>query len=614
MVEGVRTEQRDQLENGVVPLSKLINWTLNAEEASQTARGNAERDRDYYDNKQLTTEEVEELRKRGQPPIVINRIKRKIDFLDGLEKQQRTDPKAYPRNPGMDEESAEAATDSIRFVIENNNFDVIRSDVWQNMLIEGFGGAEVGVERKRNGVEIFIKFWAWDRLGFDPHSTKPDFSDARYVYTLTWMDLDEAKAKWPHAADVLDATMNSEASSHGETYDDKPRFWTDSSRKRVRIVQMYYRFADEWRWTIFSKGGVIRGGDVPYQDDEGSSFNPMTLASAYVDRENNRYGVVREMIDPQDEINKRRSKTLHQFTQRQTIGEEGAVLDIRKAKQELAKPDGHVEVTPGKRFEIAPNVDHSTGQMALLQEAKNEIDLMGPNASMTGKSEKGAESGRAIIAQQQGGFIEIATLLDRLRQWNKQIYRKVWYLIKQYWTEARWVRVTENPENIRFVGLNQPMTVLEQLQGELTAMGIPPGEISQEIAALQNDPRGQTVAGIRNNVAEMDVDIILEDAPDMVTIQQEQFDQLVGLAQAGITFPPEVDIQASQLRNKDHLIEILRGGGDQPDESANLARGIAIERAVAETDKIKAETAKSAAEANKKQAETLVMAREQGAI
>ena len=42
---------------------------------------------------------VAELKKRGQPEIVINRIKRKIDILLGAETQTRTDPKSLPRTP-----------------------------------------------------------------------------------------------------------------------------------------------------------------------------------------------------------------------------------------------------------------------------------------------------------------------------------------------------------------------------------------------------------------------------------------------------------------------------------------------------------------------------------
>ena len=131
----------DELE---LDLADLNNKFLSAEESTQQARELQERDRDYYDGKQLSAKEIEVLNKRGQPPIVINRIKPKVDTLEGLEKQQRTDPKAYPRNP-EDEESAEVATDALRYVADNVYLDAERALVWKDSLIEGIGMIQVTI-------------------------------------------------------------------------------------------------------------------------------------------------------------------------------------------------------------------------------------------------------------------------------------------------------------------------------------------------------------------------------------------------------------------------------------------------------------------------------------
>ena len=44
-----------------LPLETLVQWFEDAEESSNTARAASERDRDYYDNKQLTAAELAEL-------------------------------------------------------------------------------------------------------------------------------------------------------------------------------------------------------------------------------------------------------------------------------------------------------------------------------------------------------------------------------------------------------------------------------------------------------------------------------------------------------------------------------------------------------------------------
>lgn len=58
-----------------------------------------------------------------------------------------------------------------------------------------------------------------------------------------------------------------------------------------------------------------------------------------------------------------------------------------------------------------------------------------------------------------------------------------------------------------------------------------------------------------NGTAEMDVDIIIDEAPDTITLQSEQWLQLTELAKNGIPIKPETLIKASSLRNKDELVE-----------------------------------------------------------
>ena len=61
------------------------------------------------------------------------------------------------------------------------------------------------------------------------------------------------------------------------------------------------------------------------------------------------------------------------------------------------------------------------------------------------------------------------------------------------------------------------------------------------------------------------MDIVLEDGPDSVTIQAEQYQQLVDLKKADPSIPTSVVIEASQLRNKDKLLEMMKQGGVPPE-------------------------------------------------
>lgn len=587
------------------PVDTLVQWFEDAEEATEEARGKSEQARDYYDGKQLTSKELETLRKRGQPDIVINRIQPKINYLIGYEASNRTDPKGVPRTPN-DEEAAGAATDGLRFVKDKTDIDQAFSGVWENMLIEGSGGLElVVVPGAKEGAdpEIEVVKWDWDRLFYDPHSRKADFSDARYLGGVVWMDRKEAERKWPQAAEIIAKTFDT--SSDSKTYDDRPSYmqWTQRrGRERVRICQMYHKEDGQWVYCVFTKGGKLDSYAVPFQDQDGRSWCPLIMQSAFVDRMNRRYGLVHCMIGVQDEINKRRSKSLHRITMRQIRAEKGAVDDVGMAKQEMAKPDAFLETNPGFAFEVLDNTAQFQGEINLLQHAQQEIELMGPNAALLGK-DANAPSGRAIAMNQNSGQTEIGVLVDRLMWLKKRTYQRIWDLIRQYKKAEWWVRVTDSEDNVKFVGFNRPVTMAEEIQKRAAQNGMPPEMIQAKMAELQADPMAaqqlQMPIRTENIPSEMYMDITIEQMPSVANIQQEQFDMLTKLAQT-MPIPPKLIIKASSFRNKKELLQELEG--PPPDPVAAEAQKIQMEQVIkkteAEIEKLRAEAAKIATEAD----------------
>lgn len=85
----------------------------------------------------------------------------------------------------------------------------------------------------------------------------------------------------------------------------------DAKRKRVRVACLYWKDPDGgWNYTYFCGGGILEEGASKYLDAQGETDCPIIAASAYVTRENERYGSVRDMISPQSEMNFRRSMAL----------------------------------------------------------------------------------------------------------------------------------------------------------------------------------------------------------------------------------------------------------------------------------------------------------------
>ena len=112
--------------------------------------------------------------------------------------------------------------------------------------------------------------------------------------------------------------------------------------------------------------------------------------------------------------------------------------------------------------------------------------------------------------------------------------------------------------------------------------------------------------GKRNDVTAIDVDIIIDEMPDVVTLQDEQFQNLVTLAQAGVIFPPDVYLDASNLRNKKALKEKLTGGEDpQAQAAAKAAAEMQQRAALAEISKTEAEAEKAKQDAAQTQIENM---------
>jgi len=611
-------------------LATRIEWFDDWEQQTRSARKLAIRDREYYDCIQWTREEIDTLRERGQPVITKNRIAKKINFILGEEIKKRIDPAGRPRTPAH-EDAARSATDALRYVKDAQKFDQARSAVLKDMLIEGYGGA---IKQINEDGDPELTHVHWDRLGYDPKSRAPDFSDAKYVFIVNWFDLDDAIAEYPDAAeDIEEAVNGAPVVSYDDTTEDVPRLWLDGRRKRVKIVEMYSRVGGNWFRFDFTKGHDLRPpAPTGYLNEKRTKHvRPLLMASCYVDRNGMRYGVVRNLISSQDEVNKRTSKALHLLSVRQVIAERDAVLDPQKFQAELAKPDGYAETEPGaltdRRVQTKETGDLAQGQVILLQEAKQDIDTIGPSSSQLAQGPATATSGREFIARQQAGSQEIGPVFDSLREWDHAVFLLDWLCIRQTWTEEKWLRVTDDLElsGYRFTALNRRMTRAQRLQEILnkqppppmdkamgiaagvmapmimaqaqyqlqqlqqqaqqaaqqatqaTQMGAAPPELAQQaqqqLAALGQP---QTLVGIimrnplmseeitANQVEQMLIDIVIDEAPETAVIQQEEFEKLAEITPTIVQGRPDMAplmakllIRSSQLRDKREMLQEL---------------------------------------------------------
>lgn len=572
--------------------TRLVEMFEASEQASLTARENAERDVDYFDNKQWEEKDAKTLADRGQAAVVKNKIRMKVKYLQGLEQQQRTDPRALPKTPKHDFD-ANDCTDALRFVVRANRYDQSRSKTWWDLAVPGWGGYGITVEFKppMANPRVVVRRTRWDRMFWDPFSSEINFSDANYLGEVLWMDRDDATRKYGEAAaKVFDETVAT--SQVGGTYDDKPKDTTWVSydkRYRVRVVKMYYIGDDgQWQFCEFTKGGYLKAGVSPWLDDDGNPEHEYAWRSAYVDRDNNRYGDIRDLIDTQDQINKLASKIQHLGSVRQTFSNNRSLgdqttLDRRK---ELAKPDGNVDIGEGKfgeDFGIIPTGDQGKVMMELLNLNLMDMEEQGANASMQGTGGKDA-SGRAILANQAGGALAISPLFDTAKDMDHETYRKVWRRIRQFWKAEEWVRVTDDTNSVRWVGLNTPD--LQPVMDPMTGAPVVDPSTGQPAMQPVIDPMtGQPK--LKNEIAQLDIDIEIDDAPHVGTMQQEEFQELAKLAGTGFPVSPKTLIKASSFRSKVDMLKDIaeqeKAQQGKPDpEQAKIEGQLKLEQAKAQ--------------------------------
>ncbi len=577
-------------------------------DATELGRQQSEKCRDYKDHKQWTAVEIEKLKKRKQAPIVVNRIQPKIDAMKGLIINQRTDPKAYPRTR-KHEQVSYAITDALRFVCDNVDFDGVEEVCAEDYFIEGTCAAIVEIDPKT--LNIKVNRIPWDRYYYDPHSRELDFSDKKWDGIVLWMDLDDAIEIFPDKEEEL-TTMVNMVGSTADTFEDKP-IWIDRDRKRIKICQDYSREKGVWYEVFYTYNMVLSKEVSPYVDEEGEPMNPIVSASAYIDRESTRYGPCLFWLDLQDEINHRRSKALHIMSQRQTAARRGAIQDVERMKRELAKPDGHVEYDGDQQdFQILQTNDMATAQFNLLTEAKQDLDSISVNAQLSGERQQGDLSGRAIQSLQAGGMLEIAPIMSGMQRWRKKVFTHIWYRIKQFWTEERWIRITDDYNTLRWVGLNHKVTLAEILQETAEDEALDPEQRQQAAMQLQmmmqaQDPRLGQYIETRNEVASATVDVILDVMPDTLTIQNEQFQLLAQLAASRPEIPFSAILKLSQIREKDAILEELEAQVEASAQLQQVQTQLEVAEKQADIENKQVDTTKKAAETEQTKLENLVM-------
>lgn len=526
---------------------------------------NAQKDFEFQEGKQWTEAEKKELANRGQPDTVENLIAAKVNRLKGQYKKQKTRIIYRGRNVQTDEPAANILSDLALHIQQQSQYEFEESDCFDDGIVSGVGWLEPYVDFD-DMFEPSIKVRCEDCLNVfpDPYSRKYDLSDAKFIVIAKWVHLDEAIALYPAKKLELNGLYTSSSQSGSLSGVDKLRNenYVDSKNKRVRLVEI------RWKEKVSKKIGIVSNpqegnktidlaqlskkdqklfqslpgakvldkvidkikvavfcGGVILEDvkDLPHDYKSLFMIPYYVYRKKNGepYGVVRGLIDPQTERNKRRSKALHLLLSNKVISSEGSIRDKDEFRAEMAKPDGLPEVRDIDKIKVQDNIELAQTQMQLLSESESSMDKIS-GIPMEPASTGQLRSGIAVARKQANVDVGIMAIFENMRRTRLLLGRHILELIKQYYTEEKAFYVLDDMKKAKSIQLT-----------------------------------GDHIQAIKSSV----YDTIIDEMPDTVNMQDEQF-QAIGQFLQSANLPPQLSmamfpiwIGLSTIRDKDQVIQ-----------------------------------------------------------
>lgn len=630
-----KTVRRDKLDGPDMANlhDQIINYYRRELLRQEEHRREMARDFDFYDGLQLSQEMIDHMEARGQTPLVFNIVANVVNWMLGTERRARTDYKILPRDEEASK-SAERKTQLLKYLSDVNRSQFAVSRAFADAIKGGVGWIEDGVQEEDKGEPIYSRYESWRNMIFDSAATENDLSDGRYIFRVKWTDVDTAIAMFPareaqirrSATTSLALTraldmMGDDAMDMRELEASLRAYSTDvngvSERQRVRLIEAWFRIPVEDKYV---RGGQFSGelydsmsqGHVtdilmgranvvtkvrmrmhvailteedmlfcaksPYRHNE-FPFTPIWCYRR--DRDNLPYGLIRQMRDPQIDINNRASKALHILNTSKVVMDKGAVDDLDLFEEEVSRPDAIIIKNPGKQLEL--NVERGMDQ-AHLDMMSRSIQLI---QSMTGVTDENmgrttnATSGKAIIARQDQGSLATAPIFDNLRLARQVSGEKQLSLIEQYMTEERRFRITNMRGNPIYVRINN-------------------GEADNDIVSTK-------------------ADFIITEDDFSATIRQAQVEELLDLTGKLAATAPEIAVavldlvvEKMDIPNADEIVRRIRQitGMSDPDEDPNNPEPETIARqeqqakeAAFQEEMAMAELAIKKADAQKKSAE-----------
>lgn len=584
----------------------------------------------YYRGDQWDREDLTHLDEVGRPALTINTILPTVNTVLGEQSTRRADIKFKPRRGG-DQEVADTLTKLFMQINDNNKLDWVEQQVFSDgLILDGRGFFDVRMDFSDH-VEGEVRITAKDPLDIliDPDAKDADPKTWNEVFETKWMTLDDIEAMYGKGkANDLQFiaengnsygrdSMEYEDSRFGETEEDiygpmtphgdeyknvrslrvierqykkmsrvtcfvdpdtgdareAPEAWSDAKAKKFAKqygLDLMSKVKKKVRWTVTCDKVVLH--------DDWSPYNDFTIVPffAYF-RRGRPFGMVRNLLSPQEQLNKIASQELHIVNTTANSGwmvESGSLVGMTADDLEEHGAETGLVVEYNRGFtpptKIQPN-QIPTGLDRIGQKAALNIKtISGINDSMLG-TDSAEVSGVAIQAKQNRGAIMIQVPLDNLRKTRQYLAEKVLNLVQTFYTERRVIQVTNE---------NDPLKPRE------------------EMVINEMDATGRVI----NDLTLGEYDVIVSTAPARDSFDEIQFAEALNLRNVGVAIPDDAIVEYSHLSRKGELAKRIRQmtGVEQSPEQQQMSQiqaQMEMQAAEMELMKMQAEVEKLQSEA-----------------
>lgn len=524
-------------------LQKVQEFYRESRQASSKWRKEARELYAFRAGHQWDEEDISYLEEQKRPPVTFNRAGTVIDAVMGSEISNRQEIRYLPRTQ-EDGMLTETATGIAKWVRDNTDAEDEESDAFEDVLISGLGWTETRIDYEEDpDGKICIERVDPLEMYWDPNANKHNITDAKFFIRVKWMASEDVKSLWP--GKEVTPTEYSDPDLEDVRNADPPYYERESTgidykRGLVRVLECQWcekekyhrvenpltgqveslsgekfkvlqkRFPDirhasftkrVWYRAFVAGGTLLEEGDAPIKEE--CSFKAITGKRDR--KENAFYGLMRGMKEPQEWANKFFSQVLHIINSNSKGGfffETGALRDPNQAREDLAKPEGMVELNPGglNRIRERQMFQFPTGIDRMMEFAISSIrDVPGVNLELLGAVNRD-QAGVVETQRQRQALTVLAPIFSNLRRYRKEHGRLLLKFVRDYLEEGKLIRV---------VG-----------------------------------PEGQQVVPLVKSQIAADYDMIVEQAPTSPNARTEAWVALQAvmptLQQAGIQPPPDV--------------------------------------------------------------------------